>query len=353
MEPHLYLKRGKKSILLVRYYDKFQFIELDHQMHHQARKWLLACPRTEEEMDKWHLSRSTIAVKYVRGVAAGGTGRGQVVQFYLQEGKRRYELAKDCDLADMSALFDGLESFTPPKQESNWQDPRLAKQEPALRNKLWALGILLNLISYVCGFFIWAVGFEVAWVCVAALLCIPADFVLYCLFPDYFTMFPEKPTYGQKKAVLGLHGVMVCPACMLLGAMSTYCLFNWWKAWLIGAAALVILAVILYMAAPAFRNGDKIAMVLIVGLFLSGGPVLMLNNLMDSSPARMIQTEVVDKEKHTSRKSPDRYDVTVILDGKETDIPVDARFYSEAQIGDLVTLEIHEGAFGISYAEID
>ena len=104
MEPHLYLTRGKKKILLVRYFDKFHFIVLDHRMHHQPRKWLLACPRTEEEMDRWHISRSTIAVKYVRGIAAGGTGRGMVVQFYLKEGKRRYELGEDCDLTDMSAL---------------------------------------------------------------------------------------------------------------------------------------------------------------------------------------------------------------------------------------------------------
>lgn len=352
MEPHLYLKRGKKDILLVRYFDKFHFIELNHQMHHQARKWLLACPRTEEEMGRWHISRSTIAVKYVRGVAAGGTGRGQVVQFYLTEGKRRYELAKDCDLADMSALFSGLESFTPPKQESNWQDPRLAKQDPKLRKLLWPVGWVLNAVSCISGFLLWAAGFEIPWLCWLCLLCIPASTVLYCLYPDYYCLVSEKRKYGQKKGVSQLWGPVACPAFMLVGAMLNYALVGWWKAWIYGAVAVVILAVVLYYAAPVFRSGDKMFAVILLGLLFSGGPVLMLNNLMDSSPARVIQTEVVDKYKHTSRKSPDRYDVTVIMDGKETEIPVDAAFYSETEIGDLVTVELHDGALGIAYASI-
>ena len=31
MEPHLFLTRGKKRLLLVRYFDKFHFIELNHR----------------------------------------------------------------------------------------------------------------------------------------------------------------------------------------------------------------------------------------------------------------------------------------------------------------------------------
>lgn len=353
MEPHLYLKRGKKNILLVRYFDKFHFITLDHRMHHQARKWLLACPRTEEEMDRWHISRSTIAVKYVRGVAAGGTGRGHVVQFYLTEGKRRYELKEDCDLSHMSALFVGLDSFDPPKQDSKWQDPRFAKQDPTLRNYLWLLGWMLNLFACAGALMVWAAGFEIKWVCWMTMLCIPLSILLYCLFPDYFTIFGEIRKYGKKKGALGLWGPLVCPVGMILGAISCYHIFDWWKAWIIGAAAVVILAVALYLTAPVFRAWDKVGMLVLVGLLISGGPVLALNHLLDSSPVREIHTEVADKDEHHSTKGGNHYNVTVVLDGEEMEFPVFRDFYSETEIGEIVTVEFHKGAFDIGYAVIE
>ena len=337
MEPHLYLKRGKKNILLVRYFDKFHFITLNQQTHHQARKWLLACPRT---------------VKYVRGVAAGGTGMGMVVQFYLQEGKRRYELKEDCDLSDMSALFDGLESFDPPKKDSNWSDPRLAKQDPFMRNYLWLLGWVLNIVACAVGFMIWAAGFEIPWFCWISLLCIPVSLLLYGFFPDYFTIFSEKRKYRQKKGVLGLWAPLISPVSMIMGAISCYEIFSWWKAWIIGVAAVVALAVILYLSVPAFNAGDKVFAVLLVGLLLSGGPVLALNSLLETAPARLLQTEVMDKEAHTGGKGPDIYELIVLLDGKETEIPVGGKTYSETEIGEIITVEYHEGAFGIGYSQI-
>lgn len=352
MEPHLYLKRGKKSILLVRYFDKFHFIERNHQMHHQARKWLLACPRTEEEMDRWHINRSTVAVKYVRGVAAGGTGRGQVVQFYLKEGKKRYELSEDCDLSDMSALFAGLESFEPPKKDSNWHDPRLAKQDPFLRNYLWLLSWMLNLTAIATGIPIWAVGYEIPWICWISLLCILVSLLLYGFFPDYFTIFSEKRKYGQKKGVRSLVAPLVCPLGMILGAMYNYAWFNWWRAWIIGAAGVAVLALVLYLVAPGFKACDKVIAVVVVGLLLGGGPALMLNNLLETVPAQNVHTEVVDKNKYHSSKGGEYYDLIVILNGKEAEIPVGGELYRETEIGEIVTVEYHEGAFGIPCVQI-
>ena len=189
MEPHLYLSRGKKQILLVRYLDKLHFVELDHRLNYKVRPWFLEKPRTEAEMDEKGLVRTSVDLKDIRGVAAGGTGRGMVVQFYLKEGKKRYELTKDCDLADMSALFEGLASFDPPKKDSAWHDPRLAKQDPNMRKLLWTVGWLLNLTAIVTGIFIWAVGYEIPWLCWISLLCIPVSLLLYGFFPDYYNIF--------------------------------------------------------------------------------------------------------------------------------------------------------------------
>ena len=46
MEPHLYLSRGKKRILLVRYFGKLHFVELDHRLNYKVRPWFLEKPLT-------------------------------------------------------------------------------------------------------------------------------------------------------------------------------------------------------------------------------------------------------------------------------------------------------------------
>ena len=352
MEPHLYLNRGKKRVLLVRYFGKLHFVELDHRMSYKVRPWFLERPRTEQEMDEKGLVRSSVGLKDIRGVAAGGTGQGMVVQFYLKEGKKRYELTKDCDLADMSALFEGLASFDPPQKDSAWHDPRLAKQDPKMRNLLWTVGWLLNLTAIITGIFIWAVGYEIPWLCWISLLCIPVSLVLYGIFPDYYNVFSEKQKYGQKKGVRSLVAPLVCPLGMILGAMYNYTWFDWWRGWIFGAAAVAALAVLLYFAAPVFKAWDQMAAVIILGLILSIGPALMLNSLLETVPAQKIRVEVLDKESHHSTKGGDYYDVTVMLNGKETDIPVGGECYRETEIGEIVTVEYHEGAFDIPYARI-
>lgn len=352
MEPHLFLSRGKKQILLVRYFGKLHFVELDHRLNYKVRSWFLEKPRTEAEMDEKGLVRTSVDLKDIRGVAAGGTGQGMVVQFYLKEGKKRYELTKDCDLADMSALFEGLASFDPPKKDSAWHDPRLAKQDPKMRKLLWAVGWLLNLTAIVTGIFIWAVGFEIPWLCWISLLCIPVSLLLYGFFPDYYNVFSEKQKYGQKKGVRSLIAPLVCPLGMILGAMYNYTWFDWWRGWIFGAAAVAALALLLYFAAPAFKAWDQMAAVVILGLLLSIGPALMLNTVLETNPPRNIPTEVVDKNQHHGSKGGVYYNLIVLLEGKETEISVGGECYRETEIGEIVTVEYHEGAFGIPYARI-
>lgn len=352
VEPHLYLTRGKKRILLVRYFEQLHFITLDHRMHYQVRDWFLAQPRTVEEMNKKQLSRSTLDLKDIRGVAAGGTGRGQVVQFYLKDGKRRYELDKDCDLSDMSALFDGLESFNPPKKDSNWNDPRLAKQDHKLRKILWPVGWALNIASIATGIMIWAVGYEIPWICWISLLCIPASLLLYGFYPEYFTIFSEKKKYGRKKGVCILAAPVISPVGMIFGAVYNYAWFAWWRGWLFGAAAVAALAVLLYFASPVFKAWDQIGALIVLGVLLSIGPALMLNCLLETEPVEYVHTEVLDKQSHHSNKGGDYYDLIVMLNGKKTEIPVGGETYRNTEIGDIVTAEYHEGAFRIPFARI-
>lgn len=352
MQPHLILKRGKKNILLVRYFEKLHFVTLDHRMNRKVKSWFLEKPRTEEEMSEKGIVRTSLSLDELRGVAAGGTGRGQVVQFYLKEEKRRYELYEDTDLETFDALFHGLESFQPPQAKSNWQDERLARQDPELRGIIWPIGHLLNIVSSLAGLAVFAVGFESVWITVTALLCIPASLLLYCLYPDYISIFGDRKKQGRHKGAVWMAGPVICPLSMLLGAISVSHYFGLWRAWLWGAGAMVILAALLYLVAPVFRAWDKLGMLVLVGILLSGGPVLAMNDLLDREAPRTLSLEVIDKEKHTHTKAPDQYDLTVILDGQKTDFPVNAVVYDETQIGETITVKIYAGAFGIGHGEI-
>lgn len=353
MEPHLYLTRGKKRILLVRYFDQLHFITLDHRMHYQVRDWFLAQPRTVEEMNKRQLSRSTLDLKDIRGVAAGGTGRGHVMQFYLKDGKRRYELKEDTDAQTLSFLFAGLESFTPPKQEIAWQDWRLANQTPETRKKLWLLGGVLNVVGVGTGWVTMYAGYRLPWFNWLCLICFLAAFVLYFRYPAYFTIVEGRRKYGQKRSVFGLYPILLfAPALLATAALADFHVFGWWKAWAIGAAAVMALAVLLWKLAPEFRDPGEYIGFLLVGTLLSCGPVLAVNVLLDTAPAREIRATVVDSD-YSSGRSGSSYYLFAELEGEKIKFPVDRHTYEENPIGERVTVEYHPGALGIPYAEID
>jgi len=309
MEPHLYLRRGKKSILLVRYFEQLHFITLDHRMHRQAKAWLLSQPRSVEEMNKMQLSRSSVNLGDVRGVAMGGLGRGQVVQFYLKEGKRRYEVYEDTDDETVSALFHGLESFTPPKQQIAWQDWRLARQDPKLRKVLWFLGGVVNVVGMLTGWITMGSGYHWPWLNWLCLLCFIGAFVLYFRYPAYFTILDSRRKFGEKRAVFGLFPVIIfAPLMMATAALGHYHVFGWWRAWVIGALIVAGLAILLWKLAPEFRDPGEFIGFLLVGTLISCGPVLAVNFLLDFAPAQEIHTEVVDASV-SSGKGGNNYDL--------------------------------------------
>lgn len=353
MEPHLYLTRGKKRILLVRYFDQLHFITLDHRMHRQAKAWLLSQPRTVEEMNKRQLSRSTIDLKDIRGVAMGGLGRGQVVQFYLKDGKRRYEVYEDTDNETVSALFHGLESFIPPKQQVAWQDWRLAQQEPGLRKILWFLGGVLNVLGLVTGWVTMGSGYHWPWLNWLCLLCFIGAFVLYFRYPAYFTILDSRRRFGEKRAVFGLFPVIIfAPLMMATAALGHYHVFDWWRAWIIGALIVAGLAVLLWKLAPEFRDPGEFIGFLLVGTLISCGPVLAANFLLDTAPAKEIYSTVVDTSE-SSGKGGTHYYLFVEIDGKEAKLPVSESDYENHSTGSRVAVQYHSGALGISYAEIE
>ena len=353
MQPHLYLNRGKKRVLLVRYFDMLHFVTLDHRMHQQNREWFLAQPRTVEEMNRKQLSRSSVDIQDIRGIAVGGLGRGQLVQLYLKDGKRRYELYEDCDQDTLSILFRGLVSFTPPKQKNSWQDWRLAQQEPGLRKKLWILGGAVNVAGVGAGWFTMYSGYRFPWINWLCLLCLVGAFVLYFRYPAYFAIAEPRRRYGQRRSAFGLYPVlMITPLMMGAAALAQFHVFFWWKAWAIGGMIVVVLSVLLWKLSPEFRDPGEYIAFLLVATLISFGPVITVNCLLDRSPDREIRAEVVDTDL-SSGKGGDHYYLHVEVDGYEAKLPVPEKLYVENPVGSRVTVDCYRGALGIPYAEIE
>lgn len=255
-------------------------------------------------------------------------------------------------MADMSALFDGLEFCNSPKKDSNWQDPRLAQQDPKCRNILWNIGAVLNTVSFITGSLVFVGGFRISWIGLVCLSCIPAAVALYILFPGYFATYEEKRRYGQKKSIMVLYALVMSPVGLLFGVMFHCCVWNWVKAWLIGCAAVIALTLLIWKMVPDFRTPGKLIPFLLLGVLLSAGPVLAVNDLLDTSPAWVIQETVVDMDYADSRRGRDSYYLIVELDGLEKRIPVEEEVFKNTRVGDVVRLEIHDGALGIPYAEL-
>lgn len=351
MVPHLYLRRGKKQILLLRSFGQLHFITLDHRADGKTQRWLLEQPRTAEEMKHRGLILESLPLDRIRGVAAAGLGRGHMVQFYRKDCKKRYELRNDCDEETMAALFQGIEAFAAPKQRESWQGDRLASQDPVLRKWLWPAGIAVNVLGI---FFGWIAmnGFTLPWANWISLLSLAAALGLYLRFPEYFTIFEDRKP-GEKRSAVGLYPVVVLtPIELMAAACGEHHFFGWWKAWLMGGILAVLLAIALWRFVPEFRLPVRAVGFVLAAALLSPGPVLNVDALLDRTPSQVVGREVVDTRTADGKGGPSWY-LTVEIDGKEIEFSVSKARYENTQVGDIARVALYDGALGIPHAKLE
>ena len=357
MQTHLILQKGEKRHLLLRSTEALHLITMDRRLTDQTEDWLLAQPRTVEEMNKRQLSRSTIELKNLRGYSVTGLEAGDTLQIYTKEGKRRYQLAVACPKHDLNSLFRGFTRFNPPKpiDWKAWEDSRdwrTPRQDEEKRKQLHFIALVLDAVSLVSCFAGLVFHSALNGVVVLCLLCLILSLGLYALYPSYYTIFEEKSTYHRGK-VIGIYvPVLLCPVVLCAVVLDHSCVLNWGRAWLFGTAAAVLLTVLFWKRSPEMREPTRLIGFLLVAVLVSTGPVLTVNYLLDFSPVQEIHAEVVNMDQTSGRGGTWNH-IHVCLDGETYEIPVSGSVYSGTSVGQRVEVELHSGALGIPYAKID
>ena len=83
MNPHLILLQKGKHSLLIRYPDRLHLIEVNRKLTEEAEEKLLNGVFSDSALDELGLTRETIHLRDLRGVAVGGPETGETV---LQNG---------------------------------------------------------------------------------------------------------------------------------------------------------------------------------------------------------------------------------------------------------------------------
>lgn len=354
MIQHLLLQKGNKAYLLLAGEKEYHIITADRRLSEEAEAWLLAQERSIPAMNERQLSRLTIHKSDVRGVAVGGVEAGSVIQFYLKDKKYRYTLADDYAQEEVDVVFCGVQRFTPPKIKSSSEDWRIKHQEPEQMRKLRFVGGILNFTGGASGFVMMFVGMQFIWLNWLAVASAVAAFVLWLMFPHYFTVIERKKGSPEKKKVIEILLALIMPGMgCWLGVLKSVDLLDWAKPWVFGAVVTVLLTLVVWKYAKELCSVGRILGFAAACLVLSTGMLLGINQMADFRPVQTVSTKIVELEVHESARHRDSYYVHVQLsDGTIAELPVRLKDFRTMQVGDFVKVELHEGALGIEYALI-
>ena len=109
MIPHLILQQKGKHYLLIRYPDRIHLITVDRKLSAEAEERVLSGVFSNTVLDELGLSRETIRLQDLRGVAVSGPETGETVTLYIGKSKRTWQLSDDSTEADMNAIFENVE----------------------------------------------------------------------------------------------------------------------------------------------------------------------------------------------------------------------------------------------------
>ena len=174
---------------------------------------------------------------------------------------------------------------------------------------------------------------------------------LCCIFPDDTTLTDSKRAESSRASFTG---VMIISS--LVPTLRTLLDFNspqWGRLLLISAVVCVVLLVLVLLLSTEWRV--KKSALICVGfalLYYSVGFTAQVNYVFDRAEPTSCEAVVEEMRISTSSKSPDTYDLTVVLpDGQTQELSVAQEFYEQTEIGDTVTVETYSGALGIAYAD--
>jgi hypothetical protein len=186
---------------------------------------------------------------------------------------------------------------------------------------------------------------------VLALLGVPALLVLYICFPNEFTLLEK--TRSTKKITLAVP-LLTSGLALLLRALLDYNILQWDKLLVVALIALLSVTAIVLALTKEWR-AKKVAIFYLLFALLTyiPGAVIQINCTFDTKEPTSLAATVQDLTISTSSKSPDTYNVHVVLDtGEELTLATGKEHYESLRIGEKVEVYVFPGVLGISYAYV-
>ncbi len=174
---------------------------------------------------------------------------------------------------------------------------------------------------------------------------------LCCIFPNDTTLTESKRSEGSRASFTG---VMIISS--LVPTLRTLLDFNfpqWGRLlWISAVVYVVLLALVLLLSTEWRARKSVLISVGFALLYYSIGFTAQVNYVFDRAEPTSREAVVEEMRISTSSKSPDTYNLTVVLpDGQTQELSVAQEFYEQTEIGDTVTVETYSGALGIAYAD--
>ena len=285
------------------------------------------------------------SVLKIRGVAAEGCGAGDRLVFYVGKKKLRYILSDDADPEQMNRMFHGVEKFPLPKKKYKPSDWRLEQQKKELLPVM--KGIKTVLLLAALGSCMGLVFHHPAWSIPGIVVSVVCG-ILELMYPQYFTLLDFGKGESSKHAI-GL----AFPAALPLMVQTLYVNarydFLTMEIWIWSAGMAVAICVVFGLLVREFsdRTGDLLALLLLLGLFLSG-PIGMVNGLTDWQ--RPVVYPVIVEDLYISSGKTTTYHCTVTLQGGEDFvIQITEDEYNDLAVGQQITIAHHSGGLGMEY----
>jgi hypothetical protein len=140
--------------------------------------------------------------------------------------------------------------------------------------------------------------------------------------------------------------------CLLLLSLGQH-LLHWTDAIPIAAVTAIALWGAAVTVEPAYRNKLRSSMSFLFLVLPYGfGAVVNLNTVLDHSPAREFQTQVVSKPAQSGNNPRMLYLASWGPVGETREVPVGGSLYRSVEQGDTVCVDLRRGAFGITWYDV-
>lgn len=350
MENHLLLQKGKNIVMLVSCTDRFHILTVNSKLDEVAEEKILAGDRSEAAMDEMGLTRITVLKKELRGVAYGGCEAGDSLILHTKQEKLKYVLSDDYTAEDMHSVFSGIKRLQAPKQKTGKTDWRTPEQTEQMWKIMLPLGIVLDVLGYVCAVgLLLSNGPSLGWVVASAVLLMAASAV-YIAFAQYFSILGKKEfrQTGSRARVCHIEHAFLAP-CLGLAwrAMEDHCYLDW-PLMLIASLILgIVLSVIMYRCSRECRESTTLTvMVILFSVLLAFGMIGHVNHYANRDPEPPQVCRIADKFAEKGSRG-----CVVRLDsGEEIEITVSGAIYEQIELGDSLLVFCGKGALGIEYA---